>query len=324
MRTIAGMIFVSSLLMVVAMSQPALCQDTFPDKPITIIVPWPAGSAPDLTTRAIQAQSRKTLAQPIVIVNKPGSVGATGFVAGANAKPDGYTVTFLSVSNMTVQHTTPESGIDVKKIDPVIRAVGLPLLLMVRQDSPWKSFKEFIEYAKSNPGKIRVSNNGFGGVYHLCMVGVEGSTGVKFTHLPFKSATAGTMALLGGHVEAAQATVSHGNQMAKSGQTRALLVFSPERHVDFPDVPTAAEAGIDFDLSQWYGYGVPKGTPKENIKIIHDAFKKAMESPEFGEFAKNSGMVVNYLGLGNFGKYMEQQSSMWLKLVQQGGVKTSK
>jgi tripartite-type tricarboxylate transporter receptor subunit TctC len=324
-RTILAVILTSVILMVIAISYPALGQGKFPSRPITIIVPFPGGSGTDMTARLIQKHAQKALGQPIVVINKPGAAGSLGFTAGATASPDGYTVTMLSPSVILVPHTIPGYEVSIKNFDAVILATSAPVVIAVRQDSPWKNLKEFINFAKSNPGKIRISNNGHGGLFHLSAVGAELATGTKLTHLPFKGGAEAMMAVVGGHADAGLASVPNTLELIKGGKLRGLAIPSKERHFALPDVPTFKELGIDYDSGgTWFGFAVSKGTPKANIKILQDLLKMAVETSEFREFVMKGGMVVTYLGPEEFGKFLEEQDKMFVKILESVGLKGPK
>jgi tripartite-type tricarboxylate transporter receptor subunit TctC len=318
MRMILGIIFAAMLLMVVTISSPALSQEKFPSRPIKMIVPYSPGSGTDSSARNLQPEVEKVLGQPIIIINKPGAAGAVGYTECAEARPDGYTVTFTGPTLPMLRHTSPMSKVDIKMLDPIILVAELPLVLAVRQDSPWKNLKEFIDYAKNNPGKIRFSNNGVGGIFHMSALSFEAKAGIKLTHLPFKSNADALMALLGNHLEAGMSSPPTLFQFVKTGKIRILAVSSKERYVYLPDILTFKEFGVDFEPTTFYGFSATKGAPKENIKLLHNAFKKAMDSKRFKEYAEREGMMVTYLGSDEYGEYLEKLDKVWSKVIEDG------
>jgi len=294
MRMILGIVFAAMLLMVITISSPAFGQEKFPSRPIRMIVPYSPGSGTDSSARTLQPEVEKVLGQPIIIINKPGAAGALGYTECAEARPDGYTVTFTGPTLPMLRHTSPGSKVDIKMLDPILLVAELPLVLAVRQDSPWKNLKEFIDYAKNNPGKIRFSNNGAGGIFHMSALSFEAKAGIKLTHLPFKSNADALMALLGNHIEAGMSSPPTLFQFIKTGKIRIIAVSSRERYTYLPDTLTFKEGGLDFTPTTFYGFSATKGTPKQNIKLLHDAIKKAMDSKRFKEYAEREGMIVTY------------------------------
>ena len=325
MMMVSGIIFSSIFLMAVVISDSALGQGKFPSRPITIIVAFPGGSGADMTARLLQKLVQKDLGQPIIVMNKAGAAGFLGFTAGATASPDGYTVTMLSPSVIVVPHTVPGSEVSIRNFDPLCLITSAPVVIAVRQDAPWKDFKEFIDYAKKNPGKIRISNNGHGGLFHLSAVGAELATGTKLTHLPFKGGAEAMMAVVGGHAEAGLASVPNTIELIRGRKLRGLAIPAKERFFAIPDVPTFKELGIDYDSGgTWFGLAAPKGTPKEHIKILTDALKTAIETSEFREHVMKGGMAVPYLGPEEFGKFLEEQDKMFARIVASAGLKGQK
>jgi tripartite-type tricarboxylate transporter receptor subunit TctC len=319
-RMILGIIFASIFLMAIIISDSAFSQEKFPSKPITIIVPFAPGAGTDTTSRLMQKHAGEILGKPITVINKIGASGSIGMTEGANAPPDGYTVTVIGPSLITRPYTANEE-ITYKKVDPLISVFTAPCAITVRQDAPWKDFKEFIDYAKRNPGKIRISNNGRGSLFHLGAVAIEVETGIKVTHLPFTGTGPAVMAIIGGHVEAGVGSINSVMQLIKSGKLRALATFSKNRYFQLPDVPTAQELGVDLQYETFFGFAVPKGTPKERVKIINDAFKKAMTNQSFENFAKTEALNINYLGPEEFVKWLGTQDKLFLKLIEFAGLR---
>lgn len=321
-KIISGIIFFTILLTIMIAWHQASAQVKFPSKPVTVIVSWAPGGA-DVNLRALQPHAEKVLGQPIIIINKPGGAGTIGFMEGANAQADGYTVTLVTPSIVVTPYTVTAKP-DYKSFDPVILTAEIPTVVAVKIDAPWKTFNEFMEYAKANPGKVRMSNSGHAAMYHIGAVGIEAATGMKFTHVPHKGSAPAIMALVGGHVEGVLTSYTTLSQMVAGGKLKVLAVAGGRRYYPIPDVPTFKELGIDLELSTWYGYLVPKGTPKDRIKVIHDAFKKAIETSDYKAKTKELGAEIHYLDSDEFGKYLEKQDKQWLRLIEYGGFRTVK
>ena len=195
----------------------------FPTKQIEVIVPAGAGGGTDMLARAMANKAKDLLGQPVVIVNKPGVIGTVGFTAGQTAKPDGYTVTMFFAEIVIVPHLGIAQA-DHKLFVPIMRVNMDPAAITVQADAPWKTLKEFLDYAKANPGKVRMGNSGPGSIWHLAAATVEDKTGVKFNHVPYGGAAPAVTALLGGAIEAG--AVSPAEVGAQVRQTE-----DPRRHV---------------------------------------------------------------------------------------------
>ena len=298
-------------------------QEKFPSKPITIIVSWAPGGGMDLNTRALQPLLEKILGQPVVIINKSGGGGTIGFTEGAKASPDGHTITLLSPSILTTTYMI-SSDIHYRNYSPVIRTGYSPSTMTVKADAPWQSLHEFLKYAKANPEKIRMADGGHGSASHIRGVWIELITGVKFTHIPFKGTAPALMALAGGHAEGFAGGVTDEYHLVKGGKLRILAITAPERMALIPEVPTFQELGIDFDSSTWHMYVVPKGTPQTSIKVLHDAFKKAMDSAEFADYAKNQAVTPGYLGPEACVRFLKKEDKIWLKMIEAAGLRQTK
>ncbi|TCO77413.1 tripartite tricarboxylate transporter substrate binding protein [Marinisporobacter balticus] len=281
---------------------------TFPNKNIQIIVPFSPGGGTDLVARAIADTSKKYFNKPVVVVNKTGAGGAVGIAEGIQAKPDGYTVTMITTEVITLENLGL-SPFKYKDYQPVLQINEDPAALTVKADAPYDTVKEFIEYAKKNPGKVKVGNSGTGAIWHFAAEAIENETGIKFKHIPFDGAAPATVALLGAQIDAV--TVSPGEVLphVKNGKLKVLGVLSPERIESLPNVPTFEEQGYDISMSTWRGLGVSKETPPEILEILEDKFTKTALDPDFKE-------VMNQLGLG----YKVSDANAFEKLIQESDV----
>jgi tripartite-type tricarboxylate transporter receptor subunit TctC len=319
-KLILNIFIIAMLLTLVNISKHGLAQEKFPSKPITVIVAWAPGGGMDSDARAVQPPAEKILGQPIIIVNKPGAGGTIGFTEGAKATPDGYTITQVSAAIVST-HYTISKDIDYRNYEPVILTSLSPGTIYVKKDAPWKSLKEFLDYARANPGKIRMVNPGHGSAGHIRAVGVEYFANVKFTHVPYKGTMPGIMAVIGGHAEAITSGLSDGFHLIEGGKVRAIGITASERVPVIPDVQTFKELGMDYESYSWFGYLVPKGTPKERIKILHEAFKKATESQEYIEYTKKRAVIPRRLGPKELLKFLEEEDRIWSKLLEVAGLK---
>ena len=256
-KRIFGILFVLSLIVAI----PIHAAD-FPTKEVQIIIPWAAGGATDLIFRALAATTGKYLGKAVVVVNRPGGGGAVGYTEAAQAKPDGYTLV-SAITPLTILPHQVTTAFTYKNFDAIINVVDDPSMFLVRSDAPWKSLKEFLDYAKKNPDMITVGNSGAGGGVHLVALAFERAAGVKFNHIPFSGGGPSVTALLGGHINAVSVSPPEGIEHVKAGKLKIIALFAEKRFEMFPDVPTVKEQGIDFVMGMWRGLVAPKGTPPD-------------------------------------------------------------
>jgi tripartite-type tricarboxylate transporter receptor subunit TctC len=288
----------------------------FPTKEVQIIIPWAAGGATDLIFRALAATTGKYLGKAVVVVNRPGGAGAVGFTEAMQAKPDGYTLV-SAVTPLTILPHQASTAFTYKSFDPIINVVDDPSMFLVRSDAPWKSLKEFLDFAKKNPDMITVGNSGAGGGVHLVALAFEKAAGVKLNHIPFSGGGPSVTAILGGHVNAVSVSPPEGISQVQAGKLKIIALFAEKRFEMFPDVPTVKEQGINFAMGMWRGLAAPKGTPADVIKKLHDAFKQGMEDPALKKNAKDMAVNLSYLGPDAFGKWMAADHESYGKLVKE-------
>lgn len=288
----------------------------FPTKEVQIIIPWAAGGATDLIFRALAATTGKYLGKAVVVVNRPGGGGAVGFTEAMQAKPDGYTLV-TAVTPLTILPHQVSTAFTYKSFDPIINVVDDPSMFLVRSDAPWKSLKEFLDFAKKNPDMITVGNSGAGGGVHLVALAFERAAGVKFNHIPFSGGGPSVTAILGGHINSVSVSPPEGISHVQAGKLKIVALFAEKRLEMFPDVPTVKEQGIDFAMGMWRGLAAPKGTPPDVIKKLHDAFKQGMDDPVLKKNAKDMAVNLRYLSPEAFGRLMASDHEFYGKLVKE-------
>ncbi|MDN5345371.1 MAG: putative tricarboxylic transport rane protein [Clostridia bacterium] len=291
----------------------------FPTKPVEMTVLFGAGSGADLLARKVAEIAGKDLGQPISVVNRTGAGGATGYTYVKGQKADGYAIIWNSNSINTAYHAG-NMNFDYKTFSGIAELTTEPVSIAVKADAPWKDINEFVEYAKKNPGKIRIGNSGKGSFTHLAAVALENKTGAKFTHVPFGQGLA-VSSLLGGQIEASSQLPAEIMSQVKAGQVRILAVTGEQRLKTLPDVPTFKEKGIDLTLSLWRGIAVPAGTPEPVINKLEAAMKKVTENDEFKKFAADMGANIEYRGAKDFDKFIAQQDQELASLMEQIGMK---
>lgn len=266
----------------------------FPKKKVTLICPWSAGGGTDTILRGLAKASEPFLGQNITVVNKTGGGGAIGHGAGIAARPDGYTVTMVTfeIISLPPQGLVPFTYEDYALL---MRVNMDPAAITVPADAPYNTLAEFVDYAKKNPGAIKVGHSGPGSVWEIGGSIFAEKAGIDITFVPHDGAAPAVTALVGKHIQAVSVSPAEVRGQVEAGNLKMLAVMSDKRLADFPDVPTMKEAGYDVSFGTWRGLGVPKKTPKDVQMVLHDAFKKGMDSAEFQKFAANSGLGLAYL-----------------------------
>ena len=251
----------------------------FPDRPITMVVPFPPGGLADAVARPVAEAMSRELKQPVVVENKPGAGGGIGMAAVAKAKPDGYTI-LMSLSSYTV---LPEADklfgrapmYQLDQLKPVARFTADPTVFAVRADAPWKTLQDFVNDARANPGKFTYGSSGNYGTMHVPMAMFAGAAGVKMVHVPYTGAGPAIVGLLGGQVDALSTGPATVVQQVKAGKVRVLAHWGDVRLVSLPDVPSMKESGTNVEYAQWSGLFAPAGTPDAVLQRLRDAARAA-------------------------------------------------
>lgn len=300
---------------------PSLHAQDYPNRPVTLVVPWPAGGTTDIGMRALASATEKYLKQKIVIENRPGAAGVLGPQQVAqSAAPDGYTLVQIPITVFRfpfMRKTTLDPATDFTYI---IGVSGYTFGVVVRSDAPWKTFRELIDYARANPGKINYGTPGAGTTLHITMEQIAKQQGIKWVHVPFKGTPETTGALLGGHIDAV-ADATGWSSLVDSGQLRLLVLWTATRSKNWPDVPTLREAGIDMVSNSPFGIAGPKGLDPAVVKIIHDAFKKGAEDPAYLEATAKLDQEPAYMSSDDYRRYVAVQLVEQKKLIEELGLK---
>jgi tripartite-type tricarboxylate transporter receptor subunit TctC len=271
----------------------ALAQ-AYPNKPITMIVPWPAGGSTDRHLRTLAEIASKHLGQTIVVENKPGAGGTLGPGQMAlTAKPDGYTIAQFPMGMLRIPHMQKTQWNPLTDFSYIIGVSGYTFGFTVKADSPYKTFNDYIEAARKNPGKVDYGSTGIGTSPHLLMEELAANAKVNLVHVPYKGNADLQQALLGGHVQA-QSDATGWDKFVDGGQMRLLVTFGDKRTKRWPDVPTAKDLGYGVVSSSPYGLVGPKGMDPAIVKTLHDAFKKAMDDPKHMEVLAQLNQEVWY------------------------------
>lgn len=283
----------------------------YPDKPVTLIVVFTPGSTTDLIGRTVAAGAEKALGTRIVIENRGGGGGTVGMAVLANAKPDGYTV--AAGPSDVVVHGPLMLKVPYKPLKSFTPIIGMTAAantaLIVNKDASWKTFQEFIDYAKKNPGKIKYSSAGVGTAMHAAMEFIAKKEGIKWTHVPYKSASESRIAMMGGHVDACSAGAEF-VPSARDGLVRVLATHGEKRSPQFPDVPTLKGLGYDFTKETIHSIFGPANLPPEILKKLEMAFTKGTETPEFKDLIKKVDCTPAYYNSTDLDRFVKD---LWVR-----------
>lgn len=315
---------VAAVVGLIGSSGLAVADPNWPSKPITIIVPFPAGGGTDAFARPLSAHLTKQMGKQIVIDNRGGAGGTLGAGIAAKAAPDGYTF-FMGGAHHAIAPTMYQKlDYDIEKsFVPVMLLATPPQVVVINaQKIPVTDLKGLIEYAKKNPAKLNYGSAGNGSSHHLAGELFKMQTKTFITHIPYRGAGPALSDLIAGQVEMMFDGLGSSSQHIKSGKIKALAVAATKRSPAFPDVPTAAEAGVPgYVVSTWYGLWAPKGTPKEIVDKMTAEVTKALNSPELKNSWLNNGSETPSLTGEAYGKFVNAEIKRWADVAKASGAK---
>jgi len=292
----------------------------YPTKPVTLVIPYPAGGSTDVTTRALANIARTHLNQPIIVENKGGGGSVVGTTLLVSKPPDGYTLGTMASGPILISwHMGKLSFNPIEDVTLIMRLTGYLLGIVVRADSSWKTLPELIEHAKKNPGKLSFGSPGVGTGGHLAMEELAFLAGVKLIHMPFKGGAETNTALLGGHVDAVSDS-SGWAPLVDAGKFRLLAVYTPQRPERYSQAPTVKELGYDMVMSSPIDIIGPKNLPSATTQKIHDVFKKAMDDADYRAILKKYDMIPSYLNSKDLETALRIESDELGKIVQKVGL----
>jgi tripartite-type tricarboxylate transporter receptor subunit TctC len=301
----------------------ASAEDAYPTRPITLINPFPPGGAADVVGRPFAAALEPIVKQAVVIETKAGAAGQVGAQYAANAKPDGYTllVHIVSISGFAEMDKLFGRQPKFTRADfiPIARFTEGPMVLVVNDQTPYKTLKELVDDAKKRPNEILFSSSGLYGALHLPAALFLKAAGIQMRHLPTSGGGPALTALLGNNAQMLVTSVAAANAQIKAGKLRALACLSSKRAASLPDVPTMKELGYDVEFSLWVGLFAPKGTPEPIIKTLRTDSKKAADSEVFKKAIDNLGDVIAYLDQPEFAKFWDEDAKRVEAAVQSIG-----
>ena len=297
---------------------------SWPERPITLIVPFPAGGGTDTFARPLAQQLTMQLGQSVVIDNKGGAGGTVGAGVAAKARPDGYTFFMGGAHHALAPSLYKSLNYNIQKdFVPVALVAQPPQVVVINVTKlPVKTLQEFIAYAKQHPGDVNFGTAGKGSTHHLAGELFAMQTGIKLVDVPYQGAGPMLTALIGGQVDLAFDGLGSSSGHIRSGAIKPLAVAADQRSPSLPDVPTAAEAGVpNYVVSTWYAIWAPAGTPQEAVDRMTAEITKALNTPKIKETWESNGTSVPTLTGPAFGKFVDSEVARWAKVVSDSGVK---
>jgi len=293
--------------------KPSFAQDTYPNRPVTVVCPWGAGGGTDATARIVAQLLEKELGQPFNVVNRTGGSGVVGHSAIATGPPDGYTIGMLTVE-ISMMHWQGLTELKPTSYTPLALLNEDPPGVQVNASSPYKTVKELADAIKAAPpGKFKASGTGQGGIWHLALVGWVTAMGLKPDHVawvPSNGAAPAMQDLAGGGIDIVTCSVPEARAIIEAGKARSLAVMATERNPQFKDVPTLKEAmGIDYNTGAWRGIAGPKGLPDPVATKLTATLKKVYDSKEYKDFMSSRGFGVLWGDGAAFAKFMDESNN---------------
>ena len=292
---------------------------SFPAKPIKLVIAFPAGGPTDITMRVLADNAGKILGQPVVVENKPGAGGTLPAQALQGTSADGYTLAQIPLGVFRLPYTTKINWDPVKDISYVLNVTGYAFGVVVPADSPLKTWTHFVAWAKANPGKLSYGSTGTMTSPHLTMELIAQKLGLELLHVPYKGSADLMQSILGGQIMAAADSTGFAPQV-EAGKLRVLNTWGAERLAKFPDAPTLKELGLDLVQNSPFGIGAPKGTPEAVVKRLHDAFKQAMEQENYRSALARYDMVPIYMSSATYQKFAADTFEREKALVEKLGL----
>lgn len=296
---------------------------TYPTKPVTMIVAFPPGGGTDIVARKVAQSLNSLWNQPVIVENKGGAGGTIGTAMTARAEPNGYTLLLATLGNMAINQHLYKMDIDpAKDLAAITNVVGVDFVLVANPNLPVKTVQELIALAKEKPGKLNYSSSGMGGAPHLAIELLMSMTGAKFTHVPYKGSGPSIADLVGGQVDFTMDSLVQSLPQIQSGRLKAIAVLGAKRSPLLPEVPTIAESGVPgYEFTNWFGLVAPVQTPKDIIAKLNKDVVSVLAQPELHAQLEKMGATV----IGNSSAQFEQQiksdSIKWGKIIQEGNIK---
>jgi tripartite-type tricarboxylate transporter receptor subunit TctC len=296
--------------------------ERFPSRPITIYVPFPPGGATDVQMRAFAEAATRHMGQTVLVENRPGAGSTLGAAAVARARPDGYTVTQMTLPALRLPWMQRMPYDPRTDFTPILHLTGYLFGVLVRADGPYRTWRDLVEDARRRPGELRIGNTGANGTPHLTMIDLAEREGLDVVHVPFRGEGDAIPQLIGGHIEA-QAAGSGAGNLVDEGRLRFLNVWSRERSPRFPSVPTLIELGYrDMVVTSPYGLCGPAGMDPGVLRTLHDGFRAALHDPAHLAVLQRLDQPVEYLDSAGYARFMAETIEMERRRVERLGLRT--
>jgi putative tricarboxylic transport membrane protein len=292
----------------------------YPDKKIELIVAFNPGGGSDTFGRAVAKFGEKYIGAPVFVTNRAGGAGAIGFVYGAKAKPDGYTLTLAVTTLSIAHHITKGYPVSYKDYEPLALLAVVPSCLSVPADSKYKTLADLIKDAKSRPGKVRLGTAGTGSPWHLAGAALAQATGISLSFVPYKGAGPAITALLGHHLDCTVTSAAEIYPHVQTGKVRTLAMIAEKRFPAMPKVPTTVELGINADVVAWRGLVAPKGTPQPVLKHLIVAIDKLSKDQAFLKFLASKGISLQIVTGQKFGAWLKKKDQDYGALAKMSGL----
>jgi tripartite-type tricarboxylate transporter receptor subunit TctC len=302
----------------------AAAAQSFPSKPVRIIIGFPAGGPLDQHARLLADKLQAALGQPVLIDYKAGAGGTVGAQEVMKAAPDGHTLLLANTGTLVINPALYSKlpYATLRDFVPVARTAMQPLALLVNPKVPVTTLKEFIDYARARPGQINYGSAGNGGISHLVPEMFKTATGLYLVHIPYRGSAPAFTDLMAGQVQFMAESIPQAANYHKQGKVRALAVTSRERNPALPDIPTVIESGLKgFEVVGFYGFLAPAGTPREVVAKLSDAFGQVLSQPDLRQRMISQGADPAYLGAADFARFLAAEMPRWATAVQKSGAK---
>ena len=311
------------LLVIVLMAAPVSAFDPYPNHAVNVIVPFPPGGVAELTGRPALHVLSKQLKQPFVLINRPGAGGSIGAAVVATAKPDGYTLLLALASVSTNPEADKMAGrapaFQLDQLAPIALLTADPVIMMVKNDSPYKTLKDLIDDAKKRPGAINYSSSGNYGTYHVATEMFSAAAGIEMKHIPYAGGGPALLALLSGQVDVGLLGPSVANAQIKAGKLRPLASWGSKRLAALPDLLTLKELGYNIEYTIWSGLFAPAGTPEPVMNTLRDAVRTMVADEEFKASMAKIETPIQYLDAPEFRKFWDQDARRLIEVVRKIG-----
>lgn len=315
--------FISFVVMLFNFNSLVFAQESWPNRPITMVIPFPPGGVADTVGRPVADALSRSLGQPVIVENRAGAGGGIGMAAVAKSKPDGYTI-LMALSSISI---IPEAdkilgkqpSYQLNQLKPIARFTADPTVLVVRSDSPWQNYQQFIDAMRKSPGKYNFGSSGNYGTMHVPMEMLKADQKFFMVHIPYTGAGPAIVGLLGGQVDAIATGPSSIVQHIKSGRVRALAHWGEGRLTSLPDVPSFKEMGVGIQFAQWAGLFVPSGTPDAITNKLREAAKVASTDEKVRSVINAAGSPIQYLDAPEFQSYWDADAKQMQEAVKKIG-----